>query len=74
MNTVGVSKNQSASVLGNGSRVNLRGLGTAQTLILVDGHRFGSGTSISGVPRASADLAAKPGSSLLLDPTAVAPP
>lgn len=39
MNTTAVSENQGAFNRGNRSQINLRGLGTAQTLILVDGRR-----------------------------------
>jgi iron complex outermembrane receptor protein len=59
MNTAGQSYGQSgASQLGNISQVNLRGLGSNQTLILVDGHRtadlnFGGDTfqsDVNGIP------------------------
>ena len=59
MNTAGQTFGQSgASQLGNVSQVNLRGLGSNQTLILVDGHRtadlnFGGDTfqsDVNGIP------------------------
>jgi len=49
MNTNAASQGQQASVFGNSSRINLRGLGASQTLILIDGHRVGS-AGVSGVP------------------------
>lgn len=39
MNTAAAPPSQSQSGLGNMSQINLRGLGTNQTLILIDGHR-----------------------------------
>lgn len=39
MNTTTRSNEQQVSLLGSTSRVNLRGLGASQTLILIDGHR-----------------------------------
>jgi iron complex outermembrane receptor protein len=41
---------QSTSSLGNSSSINLRGLGSGQTLILIDGHRV-AGTAVSGNPQ-----------------------
>ncbi|MEJ1961324.1 MAG: TonB-dependent receptor [Gammaproteobacteria bacterium] len=48
MNTVGATNAQAASGNGNMSQINLRGLGSAQTLILVDGHRTASPVALSG--------------------------
>lgn len=42
MNAQAFNGNQSAAATGNSSQINLRGLGTAQTLILIDGHRTAS--------------------------------
>jgi outer membrane receptor protein involved in Fe transport len=47
MNTTGLSSNQQSSIFGNASQINLRGLGTSQTLILVDGRRV-AGVSAGG--------------------------
>ncbi len=46
MNTQQWSNAQSLTSVGNGSQINLRGLGAGQTLILVDGHRVASGNGI----------------------------
>lgn len=50
MNTLGTPNNQQNFGLGNSSSVNLRGLGTNQTLILIDGHRVASPIFI-GLPQ-----------------------
>lgn len=58
MNTVARSNAQAAGAVGNSSQINLRGLGTNQTLILIDGHRTPSinsnglpfQTDINGIP------------------------
>ena len=39
METTALSESQTDSLLGTRSTINLRGLGTDETLILVDGHR-----------------------------------
>jgi len=49
MNTHANSNGQNISSLGDTSQVNLRGLGTNQTLILIDGHRT-AGLSNAGTP------------------------
>jgi iron complex outermembrane receptor protein len=61
MNTQASTGSQQANSLGNTSAVNLRGLGTSQTLILIDGHRTASRASsgllgqanINGIPLAA---------------------
>lgn len=61
MNAAKTSNNQSATTLGNQSQINLRGLGTAQTLILIDGRRVPGGftggdiaqADINGIPLAA---------------------
>lgn len=61
MNATQIVSGQSATTLGNQSSVNLRGLGAAQTLILVDGRRmpgtFNGGTvsqpDLNGIPLAA---------------------
>ena len=58
MNTSAGTNNQGAGLLGNISQINLRGLGTNQTLILIDGHRMPSlsnlgtplQTDLNGIP------------------------
>lgn len=55
MNTVSTTNSQSATFQGNGSQVNLRGLGTNQTLILIDGHRT-SGSKLLGSSLNQTDL------------------
>jgi len=47
MNASAQSYNQAATAFGNTSTVNLRGLGTNQTLILIDGHRISNGSNFS---------------------------
>jgi len=63
MNTVGQTSGQIDAVVGNMSSINLRGLGTNQTLILIDGHRpatfyaaFSLGQSdVNGIPLAAVE-------------------
>jgi len=52
MNTVRTSNNQSPTTLGNQSQINLRGLGTAQTLVLIDGRRVPGGFTGGGLAQA----------------------
>lgn len=61
MNTAGATNGQADSFFGNASTINLRGLGTDQTLILIDGHRSASFYSqgslgqsdVNGIPLAA---------------------
>ncbi|MEJ1962128.1 MAG: Plug domain-containing protein [Gammaproteobacteria bacterium] len=50
MNTVAATNLQGADVTGNASSFNLRGLGTEQTLVLVDGRRLSPFTRGGGLP------------------------
>ncbi len=49
METTATPESQTSSLLGARSTINLRGLGSNQTLILIDGHRT-SGGSVAGTP------------------------
>lgn len=60
MNAIGSTNSQLASVLGSVGQVNLRGLGTGQTLILIDGRRAASAaisppsqSDLNGIPLAA---------------------
>ena len=48
MNAVADTPSQSPGAFGNMSQINLRGLGTNQTLILIDGHRAASPVTTAG--------------------------
>jgi hypothetical protein len=49
METTSLSDSQTNSFLGARSSINLRGLGTDQTLILIDGHRMADTLAVGGV-------------------------
>jgi len=63
MNAQGQTFSQSGNINGNSSQINLRGLGSGQTLILIDGHRavgvnsFGSPNQpdLNGIPMAAVE-------------------
>ncbi|MBX7123843.1 MAG: TonB-dependent receptor [Opitutaceae bacterium] len=64
MNSVGATNAQAVGLSGNLSQINLRGLGSNQTLILVDGHRISSPhvytsgpqqSDINGIPIAAVE-------------------
>lgn len=59
MNTVGRTNSQQGTTNGSSSSVNLRGLGTNQTLILVDGRRLATASAFGGTP-AQPDINAIP--------------
>lgn len=64
MNTMGAGAGQQAgAILGNTSQVNLRGLGTDKTLILINGRRM-SGTNLNAYNRFQTDLNAIPMSAI----------
>ena len=56
MNAQSYSNSQMTRTAGNGSQINLRGLGVGQTLILVDGHRRASGLTTNGGTPTQPDL------------------
>lgn len=49
METTSLSESQTNSLLGARSSINLRGLGTNQTLLLVDGHRLASVMTVGSI-------------------------
>lgn len=52
METTQTSESQTSSLAGSRSTINLRGLGTNQTLILVDGHRTGGSAVVTNLLQA----------------------